>query len=468
MAAVLVLVAVYARVVGAEELTADDRRRRRPDRRGAGRRTSTSARCASALARLILPVFTALAVLYLFLPIAVMIAFSFNDPRGRQNITWQGFTIQNYLDVWNRPDITGPMVTSLIVAVVSTIIATILGTLIGLALTRYQFSGRGALNLLIYLPMATPEIILGASLLALWVTVGVQRGIVTIIIAHVMFNISFVVVTLRARIAGFNRIARGGGDGPRRRRVDDVPQGDLPADLPGHPRRRRCSPSRCRSTTTSSPRSSPARRRTFPLWVFGASPPRRPAGGQRARHAHLRHRLHLHRHPGLGPAAGTAPGAGGAVSGLRISQAAEAVGASPSALRRWEREGLVRPRRSESGYRVYSPDDVARLRAVRRMRRVELVNGPGIRRLLARARGSASRIDGARLRRLRESAGPRPARRGGSVRHVGQPPVRHRARQRESERRRAPAHHPRLRHHPRGAHAAPTLRAASCDAPSVR
>src|SRR6478672_3503741 len=134
------------------------------------------------LSRLILPVYTALAVAYLFLPIAVMIAFSFNDPRGRQNITWQGFTFSNYLDIWNRPDVTGPMVTSLIVAVVSTIIATTIGTLIAMALTRYQFKGRGALNMLIFLPMATPEIILGASLLSLWVTVGVQRDIVTITI----------------------------------------------------------------------------------------------------------------------------------------------------------------------------------------------------------------------------------------------------------------------------------------------
>jgi len=134
-----------------------------------------------------------------------MMAFSFNDPRGRLNITWQGFTVDNYFDVWHRPDITEPMVASLIVAIVATIVATILGTLIGLALTRYQFRGQGPLNLLIYIPMATPEVILGASLLSLWVTADVQRGIVTIIIAHVMFNISFVVVTVRARIAGFNR-----------------------------------------------------------------------------------------------------------------------------------------------------------------------------------------------------------------------------------------------------------------------
>jgi len=153
----------------------------------------------------ILPVFTAAAVLYLFLPIAVMILFSFNDPKGRQNITWQGFTIENYFDIWNRPDITGPMLNSIIVALVSTVIATILGTLIGLALARYEFRGQGPLSLLIYVPMATPEVIMGASLLALWVSIGVQRGLPTIIIAHIAFCISYVVVTVRARISGFNR-----------------------------------------------------------------------------------------------------------------------------------------------------------------------------------------------------------------------------------------------------------------------
>src|SRR4051794_25213734 len=143
--------------------------------------------------------------MYMFLPIAVMVLFSFNDPQGRQNITWQGFTIQNYFDVWSRPDITGPMLNSLVIALVSTVLATITGTLIGLALTRYTFRGRGSVNLLIYIPMATPEVIMGASLLALWVSVGVARGLPTIIIAHVMFCISFVVVTIRARISGFNR-----------------------------------------------------------------------------------------------------------------------------------------------------------------------------------------------------------------------------------------------------------------------
>jgi spermidine/putrescine transport system permease protein len=157
------------------------------------------------ISRAVLPVYTALAVAYLFLPIAVMIAFSFNDPRGRQNITWQGFTFENYATIWGRPDIIDPMVRSLAVGVVSTIIATTLGTLIGLALTRYDFRGRGPLNFLIFIPMATPEIIMGASLLAMFVSVGVARDITTIVIAHVMFNISYVTVTVRARLAGFNR-----------------------------------------------------------------------------------------------------------------------------------------------------------------------------------------------------------------------------------------------------------------------
>jgi spermidine/putrescine transport system permease protein len=97
------------------------------------------------------------------------------------------------------------MTNSIIIALVATVVATIMGTLIGLALTRYQFRGRGPLNLLIYIPMATPEVIMGASLLALWVTVGVARGLPTIIVAHIAFCISFVVVTIRARITGFNR-----------------------------------------------------------------------------------------------------------------------------------------------------------------------------------------------------------------------------------------------------------------------
>jgi len=180
-----------------------------PHRKPFGRRVS----------ELILPVFTGLLLVFLFAPIAVMIAFSFNDPAGRQNITWQGFTLRNYVDLWGRSQITSAMAVSLAIATISTIIATALGTMIGLALTRYRFRGRGLMNLLIFIPMAAPEIILGASLLTLWVSLGVARGFGTVLVAHVMFNISFVVVTVRARLAGFNRSLEEAGmdlyaDGP--------------------------------------------------------------------------------------------------------------------------------------------------------------------------------------------------------------------------------------------------------------
>ncbi|HEX9635773.1 MAG TPA: ABC transporter permease [Candidatus Limnocylindria bacterium] len=157
------------------------------------------------LGELVLPAFTGLLLLFLFAPIAVMIAFSFNDPAGRQNITWQGFTLRNYVDLWGRSQVTEPMVVSVVVAAISTVVATTFGTMIGLALTRYAFRGRSLMNLLIFIPMTAPEIILGASLLTLWVSFDVERGLLTILAAHIMFNISYVVVTVRARLAGFNR-----------------------------------------------------------------------------------------------------------------------------------------------------------------------------------------------------------------------------------------------------------------------
>lgn len=154
----------------------------------------------------ILPLFTALVVAYLFLPIVVMAVFGFNDLEGRFNFTWQGFTLEHWANVFNRyPALNQALINSLVVAVISTLVATTFGTLIGLALTRYEFRGRGPLNLLIFLPIATPEIVLGASLLALFVSVAAPLGLATIIIAHIMFNVSFVVVTVRARIAGFDR-----------------------------------------------------------------------------------------------------------------------------------------------------------------------------------------------------------------------------------------------------------------------
>jgi spermidine/putrescine transport system permease protein len=156
-----------------------------------------------------LVVYTLLAVIYLLLPIAVIIAFSFNDPAGKSNTVWQGFTVKYWLDPFGPPGLADAVVLSLIIAFLSTAIATALGTLIALALERYRFRGKGLMNSLIFIPMATPEIIMGASLLTMFVSIGAPPffplNFLTILIAHVMFNISYVVVTVRARLAGFPR-----------------------------------------------------------------------------------------------------------------------------------------------------------------------------------------------------------------------------------------------------------------------
>jgi spermidine/putrescine transport system permease protein len=134
-----------------------------------------------------------------------VVAFSFNDPAGRFNYTWQGFTLRWWENPFGVPGLGEALRVSLEVAALSSLAATALGTLIALALVRYGFRGRGATNFLIFLPMTTPEVVLGASLLALFLNLGVATGFWTIFIAHVMFNISFVVVTVRARLHGFDR-----------------------------------------------------------------------------------------------------------------------------------------------------------------------------------------------------------------------------------------------------------------------
>ncbi|MFL5779456.1 MAG: ABC transporter permease, partial [Chloroflexota bacterium] len=168
------------------------------------------------LQRRVLPIFTTLAIVYLMIPIAVMIVYSFNKPDGKFNYIWNQFSLDGWAHPFDYPGLGAAVGTSLFVAVVSTVIATIIGTMMGLALTRYRFRGRGALNGIIFLPMATPEIVMGASLLTLFVATALPplagsvptlypTGLLTILIAHVMFNISYVVVTVKARLAGFDR-----------------------------------------------------------------------------------------------------------------------------------------------------------------------------------------------------------------------------------------------------------------------
>lgn len=145
-----------------------------------------------------------LGLLYLFAPIVVIIVFSFNAPKGKFNIVWQGFTLDNWANPFADKALTDALFVSLRVALVSSVIAAILGTMIALSLSRYRFKGSGAINLFLVLPLTSPEVVLGSSLATLFLSRGVDFGYTTVIIAHVMFQVSFVAVTVRARIRGFD------------------------------------------------------------------------------------------------------------------------------------------------------------------------------------------------------------------------------------------------------------------------
>lgn len=183
------------------------------------RRTPLLRRVTRALDRYGLWIYAALAIGYLLTPIVVMIIFSFNKPEGKFNFVWNEFSLDAWFNPLARPGLSDALLTSIIVAIIATLVATILGTLIALALVRYAFRGRSGTSLFIFIPMTTPEIVMGASLLTLFVgTASIEPwrsiipagifyplGLNTILIAHILFLISFVVVTVRARIAGYDR-----------------------------------------------------------------------------------------------------------------------------------------------------------------------------------------------------------------------------------------------------------------------
>jgi spermidine/putrescine transport system permease protein len=150
-----------------------------------------------------LGVYAVIAFTFLLIPIIYTIVFSFNQVR-RSNIVWRGFTLDNWINVCDQQEVCEAFGNSILVAVVATLLATALGTAMAIALVRYRFRFRAATTLLLFLPMATPEVVLGAGLAAQFLAAGVSKGIVTIILAHTMFCISFVVVTVRARVASLD------------------------------------------------------------------------------------------------------------------------------------------------------------------------------------------------------------------------------------------------------------------------
>jgi spermidine/putrescine transport system permease protein len=153
---------------------------------------------------LLLRILAGLVLLYLFLPIFVIVLFSFNDPKGKFNYSWQGFTLKNWADPFKYPPLTDALKLSLNVAAVSTLVAIVLGSLVAVALVRQRFRGQTAVDTFLIIPLTAPEVVMGAALLTLFLDFGWAAGYTTIVISHIAFEISFIAMTVRARMRGFD------------------------------------------------------------------------------------------------------------------------------------------------------------------------------------------------------------------------------------------------------------------------
>lgn len=147
---------------------------------------------------------TALGMVYLFIPLLTIAIFTFNAPTTKFNTRWEGFTFDNWLNPFQERQFTDALVESVKIAMVACVIATLLGSLVALALARYRMYGGAAINMLLVLPLTTPEIVMGASLFTLFFNQGVERGFWTVVIAHTMFCLSFVTLTVKARLRGMD------------------------------------------------------------------------------------------------------------------------------------------------------------------------------------------------------------------------------------------------------------------------
>ncbi|MDI2099278.1 ABC transporter permease [Ruicaihuangia caeni] len=158
-------------------------------------------RAAAFFGRHAIRVIGALAVVYLLLPIAVVVLMSLNDPAGRYNFTFNAFTLDNWANMCGPYGLCESVLLSLQIALAAAAAATVIGVLAAYALTRFDFAGRATANVLVLLPMTMPEVVLGASLLTLYVNAGIPLGPVAILLAHIMFCISFVIIVVKARLA---------------------------------------------------------------------------------------------------------------------------------------------------------------------------------------------------------------------------------------------------------------------------
>jgi spermidine/putrescine transport system permease protein len=141
---------------------------------------------------------------YMMIPLALIIILSFNKPKGRQNTAWNEFSLEAWTNICRDPTICRAFSVSVQIAILVTVVATILGTMISFALVRHRFRGKNTTSLGVFIPLSTPDVILGASLLALFLNIFIPLGFWTIVIAQITFTISFVVVVVNARLAGMD------------------------------------------------------------------------------------------------------------------------------------------------------------------------------------------------------------------------------------------------------------------------
>jgi spermidine/putrescine transport system permease protein len=221
--------------------------------------------------RAILPIWGWLVILWLSSPIIVMIVYGFNDGTGRGvSQHWNGFTLKWYENLFFYEDLTTAIRNSVLIALATAAIAVVLGTLMGVALGRYRFRGKGSVNLMLFAAISSPEVVLGAALLSLFLALNVARGYATILIAHVMFSIAYVVVTVRARMAGMDpaleEAARDLGAGPVVTFFKVTLPGIMPGVLSGGLLAFALSIDDYIVTSFNN-----GTKQTFPLWVYGAA-----------------------------------------------------------------------------------------------------------------------------------------------------------------------------------------------------
>lgn len=153
--------------------------------------------------RTLFSTYSFLIYIILYAPIIILVIYSFNS--SRLNATWQGFTLNWYSVLANDDNVIGALKNSLLVAAISTLVSTIIGTLTAVGMYRYKFKGKTALDALLYVPVVIPEIVMGISLLVFFSQLKISLGLLTLILAHVTFSISYVVIVVRARLTGFNK-----------------------------------------------------------------------------------------------------------------------------------------------------------------------------------------------------------------------------------------------------------------------